>query len=106
MFGQIVCIRESLSLFLDDFPIFFIRMRPGPIHPLPICCGIFRMFLNFAKPLKQAHTTSRYPAHKPQAVSDWLNPHYLWSMSAFRYIENVAENATRLIISHEITISI
>ena len=26
-------------------------------------------------------------AHKPQAVSDWLNPHSLGTMSAFGYIE-------------------
>ena len=32
-------------------------------------------------------------AHKPQAVwpvSDWLNPHYVGTMSAFGYIENLA----------------
>ena len=26
-------------------------------------------------------------AHKPHAVSDWLNPNSLWTMSAFVYIE-------------------
>ena len=29
-------------------------------------------------------------AHKQQAVSDWLNPHSLGTMSAFGYIENLA----------------
>ena len=29
-------------------------------------------------------------AHKPQAVSDWLNPLSLGTMSAFVYIENLA----------------
>ena len=28
--------------------------------------------------------------HKPQTVSDWLNPHSLGTMSAFSYIENLA----------------
>ena len=28
--------------------------------------------------------------HKPQAVSDWLNPLILGIMSAFSYIENLA----------------
>ena len=27
--------------------------------------------------LTQTLTASRYPAHKPPAVSDWLNPHHL-----------------------------
>ena len=29
-------------------------------------------------------------AHKLQAVSDWLNSHSLWTMSAFGCIENLA----------------
>ena len=29
-------------------------------------------------------------AHKPQAVSDWLNPLSLGTMSTFGYIENLA----------------
>ena len=29
-------------------------------------------------------------AHKPQAVSDWFNPHSLGTMSAFGYIDNLA----------------
>ena len=29
-------------------------------------------------------------AHKPQVVSDWLNPNSLGTMSAFSYIENLA----------------
>ena len=32
-------------------------------------------------------------AHMPQAVYDWLNPHSLGTMSAFNYIENLAENS-------------
>ena len=28
--------------------------------------------------------------HKPQVVSDWLNPNSLGIMSAFSYIENLA----------------
>ena len=28
--------------------------------------------------------------HKQEAVSDWLNPHYLGTMSAFGCIENLA----------------
>ena len=34
----------------------------------------------------------RHPrrAHKPPAVSDWLNPNSLGTMSAFGYIENLA----------------
>ena len=30
------------------------------------------------------------PAHKPQAVSDWLNPHSLGPISAFGSIANLA----------------
>ena len=30
------------------------------------------------------------PAHKPQAVSDWLNPHSLGTISAFGSIPNLA----------------
>ena len=39
-----------------------------------------------------AHTwpTSSYPAHKPQAVSDWLNQRALRTISAFGYIDNLA----------------
>ena len=29
-------------------------------------------------------------AHKPEIVSDWLNPLYLGTMSASAYIENLA----------------
>ena len=29
-------------------------------------------------------------AHKPQAVSEWLHPHSLGTMSAFGYIGNLA----------------
>ena len=29
-------------------------------------------------------------AHKTQAISDWLNPNSLGTMSAFGYIENLA----------------
>ena len=29
-------------------------------------------------------------AHKPQSVSDWMNPHSLGTMSAFGYIDNLA----------------
>ena len=36
-------------------------------------------------------------AHKPEAVSDWLNPISLGTMSASAYIENLAKNSTRLI---------
>ena len=34
----------------------------------------------------------RHPtrAHRPQADSDWLDPHSLRTMSAFSYIENIA----------------
>ena len=31
-------------------------------------------------------------AHKQEAVSDWLNPHSLGTMSAFGCIENLAFN--------------
>ena len=30
------------------------------------------------------------PAHKPQGVSDWLNPHSLGTISAFGSIANLA----------------
>ena len=30
------------------------------------------------------------PAHKPQAVSNWLNPHSLGTISAFGSIANLA----------------
>ena len=36
-------------LFLDDFPIFFIRMSPGPTHPLEH----FFEFFNFANPRRE-----------------------------------------------------
>ena len=37
------------------------------------------------------------PAHKPQAVSYWLNSHYLGTISAFVSIANLAKKATCLI---------
>ena len=45
-------------------------------------------------------------AHKPQAVSDWLNPDSLGTMPAFGYIDNLANNSTSLINYQEITRSI
>ena len=43
--------------------------------------------------------------HKPQAVSesDWLNPHFLGTMSAFGCSENLASNSTCLIINYQDT---
>ena len=29
-------------------------------------------------------------AHKPHAASDWLNPHYLGTMSSLGYIDNLS----------------
>ena len=45
-------------------------------------------------------------AHRPQAISDWLNPHPLGTMSAFGYIDNLAQNLTCLINYQELTRSI
>ena len=39
---------------------------------------------------RRAWKTSRYGAHKQEAVSDWLNPYSLGTMSAFGCIENLA----------------
>ena len=36
-------------------------------------------------------------AHKQQAVSDWLNPHSLGTMSNVGYVDNLAYNSTCLI---------
>ncbi len=38
------------TLFLDDFPIFFIQMSPGPTYPLPIFFWIFGIFLTLQSP--------------------------------------------------------
>ena len=45
-------------------------------------------------------------AHEPQADSDWLDPNYLGTMSAFGYIDNLAENSTCLINYQDIARSI
>ena len=45
-------------------------------------------------------------AHRQEAVSDWLNPHSLGTMSAFGCIENLALSSTCLINYQDITISI
>ena len=42
-------------------------------------------------------------AHQPEAVSDWLNPLSLGTMSASAYIENLASNSTCLINYQELT---
>ena len=42
--------------------------------------------------------------HKPQAVSDRLNPLSLGTMSASAYIENLAQNSTCLINCQELKI--
>ena len=44
--------------------------------------------------------------HLPKAVSDWLNPLSLGTMSASGYIENLAKSSTCLINSQELTRSI
>ena len=41
-----------------------------------------------------------YPSQ--EAVSDWLNPHHLGTISASGYIENLALNANNLLNSQEI----
>ena len=45
-------------------------------------------------------------AHYPEAVSDWLNPLSLGTMSAYAYIENLVKNSTCLINYQELTRSI
>ena len=45
-------------------------------------------------------------AQQQEAVSDWLNPVSLGTMSASAYIENEAKNATCLISYQELTRSI
>ena len=42
-------------------------------------------------------------AHLLEAVSDWLNPLSLGTMSASGYIENLASNSNCLINSQELT---
>ena len=44
--------------------------------------------------------------HKQEAVSDWLNPHSLGTMSAFGCIDNLAQSSTCLINYQDITRSI
>ena len=44
--------------------------------------------------------------HLPEAVSDWLNPLSLGTMSASGNIEHLAKNSTCLINSQELTRSI
>ena len=46
------------------------------------------------------------PADQPQAISEWLNPHSIGTISAYGSIANFAENTTCLINSQEITRSI
>ena len=44
--------------------------------------------------------------HQTEAVSDWLNPFSLGTMSTSTYIDNFAKNSTRLINYQELTRSI
>ena len=46
---------------------------------------------------------SHYPDHKPQADSDWLNPHPVVTMLAFGFIENLVESETYVTNSRGIT---
>ena len=52
--GRIV---QTQNCFWTIFQYFFIRMSPGPTHPLPIFFGIFGMFLTLQIPL--AHVGTR-----------------------------------------------
>ena len=56
------------TFFLDDFPIFFIQMRPGPTHALKCCVGFWNVF-NFAKPLKYTLPPNGSPASLSVAMA-------------------------------------
>ena len=49
--GRIV---DAKLYFWTIFQFFFIQMRPGPTHPLPIFVWIFGIFLTLQSPLGQA----------------------------------------------------
>ena len=52
-----------------------------------LCLYISSPFVAIAGEHGKRHATR---AHRPEAVSDWLNPHTLGTMSAFGCIENLA----------------
>ena len=56
---------------------------------------------------RRAWKTSGYRrAHKQEAVSGWLNPHSLGTLSAFGCIENLADSSICLINYQDVTRSI
>ena len=68
-----------------------------------VCICISSPSLAIADEPGKRHATR---AHRQEAVSDWLNPHSLGTMSAFGCIENLALSLTCLINYQDITISI
>ena len=57
------------------------------------CVHVMAIMLHFPPSLAvvgKHGTHHAMRAHKPQAVSDWLNPQSLGTTSAFGYIENLA----------------
>ena len=58
------------------------------------CVSVMTKILRFSSPFIHIECDhgKRHAmrAHKPQAVSDWLNPHSLGAMSGFGCIDNLA----------------
>ena len=54
------------------------------------CVYVIARILHFSPSLAVAGKHEKRQADKRQAVSDWLNPHFLGTMAAFGYIENLA----------------
>ena len=63
-FGGKLCLRDDKNTAFTSSPSLAIAGEPGKRHAT---CG-----------------------HRQEAVSDWLNPHFLGTMSAFGCIENLA----------------
>ena len=51
---------------------------------VPYCTNLY------SKGLKKPGKRHAMHAHRQEAVSDWLNPHSLGTMSALGYIENLS----------------
>ena len=67
-------------------------------------CGYVMGIMLYFHHLSPLQTSMKTPRYKPQAVSDWLNPHSLGTVSAFGCIENSAYNSTCLNNYQDITI--
>ena len=70
-------------LILSPVKIKTISIYTNQIHT----SSVFNIIIIFDSVVMQIYT---YGIYKQQAISDWLNPHPLGTMSAFGYIENLA----------------